>query len=179
MKMKGIAVIGLFVLSCSFAAAGQWTFGFGSVNGGLYCNYEFLDNNDLGGVAGVDGAAYEGGENLVSACGYSTNSDIAGFGPYTLPKGVTFSGYKVTVSKGVAYADDIYDTEALAYTGYQWAVASSLACSTKTVKKNKDWWIGLASVSGFVFGDNASTLSCYLPAKRKHNGLLITGQPAK
>jgi len=178
MKMKGIAVIGLLVLSCSFAVAGNWTFGFGSVYGGLYCNWEFLDNDNTQGVAGVEGAAYEGGD-VLTTCGYPLNSTIAGFGPYTLPKGVTFYGYKVTVSKGVAYADDIYDTEALAYTGYQWAVASSLACSTKTAKKNKDWWIGLASVENFVFGDNAGPVSCTIPAKGKHNGLLTTGQAAK
>ena len=159
--------------------AGNWTFGFGSVNGGLYCNYEFLDNNNTAGVAGVDGAAYEGGDNLVIACGYSSNTTIAGFGPYTLPKGVTFAGYKVVVSKGVAYADSLYDTEAGAYTGYQWAVASSLACSTKPAKKNKDWWIGLASAENFVFGDNAGPVSCTIPAKGKHNGLLTTGQAAK
>jgi len=176
---KSLMVVGLMVLACGFAAAGNWTFGFNSAYGGLYCNYEILDNNDVYGVAGLNGEIIEGTDNLINGCGYSYNAVVDGFLPFSLSKGVTFYGYKVTVSKGAVYGDNIYDASSLAYTGYQWSVASALACSTKASKKNKDWWIGVAGFSGFVFGDNAGPTSCTIPAKGNHNHLLTTGMAAK
>ena len=167
------------VLGCSLAAAGNWTFGFNSAYGGLYCNYEILDNNNIYGVAGVGTAVIEGTDNLINGCGLSYNAVVSGFLPFTLSKGVTFYGYKVTVSKGAVYGDNIYDAEFLDYTGYQWSVATSLTCSTKASKKNKEWWIGVAGVSGFVFGDNAGPTSCALPAKGNHNHMLTTGKTVK
>jgi len=175
---KSLMVLGVLVLACGFAAAGNWTFGFNSVYGGIYCNYEQLDNNNVYGVAGVDSAVIEGFDNL-SVCGLSYNATVDGFMPYTLPKGVTFLGYKVVVSKGAVYGDSIYDAFSDAYTGEQWTVATGLACSTKPAKKNKDWWMGVASFSNFVFGDNAGPLSCSIPAAGKHNHLLTTGKSAK
>ena len=178
---KSLMVLGVLVLACGFAAAGNWTFGFNSVYGGEYCNYEVIDNNNIYGVAGIPagGPVYEGIDNLVSACGLPYNGTIGGFGPYTLPKGVTFLGYKVAVSKGVVYGDSAYDAEFGYYSGYQWTVATSLACSTKATKKNKDFWIGLGSFSNFVFADNAGPTGCTIPAAGKHNGLTTTGHAAK
>jgi len=180
MKIKAFAVIALLLLAGSFASAGNWSFGFDDVYGGLYCNYEQLNNNNTSGVTGipVNGPVYEGVDNL-SPCGLNFNGTISGFGPFTLPKGVTFFGYKVNVTKGVIYGDNVYDAFSGVYTGEQWTVATSLACSSKPLEKNKDWWIGVASFSNFVFGDNASLLTCTIPAKGKHNGPLITGQKAK
>jgi len=177
---KSLMVVGLLVLACGLASAGSWTFGFlSAAGGGPYCNYEQINNNNVDGVAGLsNGAVYEGFDNL-SACGLSYNATIDGYGPYTLPKGVTFAGYKVVVSKGAVYGDNIYDAFSEAYTGEQWTVATSLAASTKPPAKNKDWWIGVASFSNFVFGDNAGQLTTTLPAAGKHNGLLTTGHSAR
>jgi len=174
---KSFLVLGMVVLACSLASAGSWSFGFLSVDGGgPYCNFEQINNNNTDGVAGLaGGAVYEGFDNL-SACGVSYNATISGYGPYSLPKGVTFAGAKVTVTKGAVYGDNIYDAFSDAYTGEQWTVATALACSTKPPAKNKDWWIGVASFSDFVFGDNAGPLSCTLPSAGHHNGLLTTGQ---
>ena len=178
MKIKGIAIIGLLLLACSFAVAGQWSFGFCGVGGSLYCNFEQINNNNTYGVKGipVNGPIYEGLDNL-NACGLSVNATINGFGPFTLPKGVTFGGYKVYVKKGVIYADNIYDAFSDAYTGEQWTLLTPLTCKTK--KGQPTYWLGIASFSNFVFGDNSNSLSCTIPAKGKHNGLLITGQAAK
>jgi hypothetical protein len=181
MKIKGLAVITFLLLACSFAAAGNWTFGFTSVYGGLYCNYIVLDNNNVGGVAGIPagGPVYEG-DDILTACGLSYNATVGGFGPYTLPKGVTFYGYKVVVSKGVVYGDNIFDAENLSYTGAQWTVAQALTCSSKPPAKNKEWWIGVASISSFVFGDNAGPVECNIPrAGGKHLGMMTTGTAAR
>jgi len=177
MKMKGFAVIGLLVLGCSFAAAGSWTFNFG----GDFCDYLQINNNNTDGVAGipVNGPVYEG-FHILSVCGLSYNATVSGFGPYTLPKGVTFIGYKVVVSKGVVFGDNIYDAFSDAYTGEQWTLATALTCLTGPPKKNnKDWWIGVASFSNFVFGDNAGPLFCGPMVPGKHGKLLTTGQLAK
>ena len=40
MNIKSLTVIALCILGCSFASA--QTFGFASVGGGLYCNFEQL-----------------------------------------------------------------------------------------------------------------------------------------
>ena len=180
MKRRGLAVIAFLLLGCSLAVAGQWAYGFCGVGGSLYCNFEQIDNNNTGGVKGIaaNGPIYEGVDNL-SVCGLNYNATINGFGPFTLPKGVTFAGATVYVKKGVIYADNIYDAFSESYTGEQWTVATSLSCSKTCAPTKNSWWIGIASYSNFVFGDNAAALSCSLPAKGKHNGRLITGQATK
>ena len=177
---KSLMVVGLLVLACGLASAGSWSFGFLSVDGGgPYCNFEQINNNDTDGVPGLSGGAiYEGFDNL-SACGVSYNATIDGYGPYTLPKGVTFAGAAVHVTKGAVYGDNIYDAFSESYTGEQWTVATSLSCSKTCAPTKNSWWIGIASYSNFVFGDNAGPLSCTLPAAGKHNGLLTTGHSAR
>jgi hypothetical protein len=143
MKMKSLAVIALLVLGCSFASA--QTFGFESVGHGLYCNYEQLDN--------VYGSLWQGLDNL-SACFAPVNATIVGV-KSTLTAAGNPAGFH---TDGIQYADNIYDAFALGYTGAQWDVASALGCHS-----NRYGWIGFASVSGFIFGDNYGYLSCTIP----------------
>jgi hypothetical protein len=145
-KMKTLAVITLLVIGCSFASA--QTFGFESVGHGLYCNYEQLTN--------IGGSVYQGTDNL-SACGLPINGTLAGV-KNTLTAAGNPAGFQIN---GVQYADNIYDAESEAYTGAQWDVNSGLTCTSK--KYN---WIGFASVSGFIFGDNYGYLSCSIPGKK-------------
>ena len=73
-------------------------------------------------------------------------------------------GFAIT---GVTYADNIYDAEYLAYTGYQWDVTSALKCVKKNKKTGKYGpkygWAGFAAYSGIVFGGNYGYLTCDLP----------------
>lgn len=146
MKMKSLVVVTLLVIGCSFASA--QTFGFESVGHGLYCNYEQLTN--------VFGAVYQGVDNL-SACGAPFNATVAGNKADLTAVGNPV-GFNIV---GVAYADNIYDADAEGYTGAQWEVVSGLSCPAK-----RYGWIGFASVSGFVFGDNYGYLSCSIPGKK-------------
>ena len=146
-----LAVVSL-VLLCSFASA--QTFGFASVGGGLYCNFEQLTNNGSGIWSGVD--------NL-SACGASVNSTISGFNVGVPNIGLPTGG------QGVAYGDSIYAV----FSGdpfAQWTVFTRLACN------NKDryghylghlGWFGLASFSGFFAGGNTGYLSCSIPGPKE------------
>ena len=118
MNGKSFVVITLFVVACSFASA--QTFGFASVGGGQYCNYEQL-------IPG-GGNTYGGIDNL-SACGLSIDSVIAGFG--TKLDATDSNGYTVS-GAGVTYGDSIYsvvdgDNQS------EWAVWTSL-----TTSKQKD-----------------------------------------
>jgi len=155
LKLKSLAVITLFVLGCSFASA--QTFGFASTNSGLYCNYEQINNTS---VLGTD--VWQGFDNL-SPCGITHNATIAGFGG-NLP---TAAGLPV-VGRGVIYGDNLYDAFSSIYTGEQWTVFTLLKCNklnTHTGKFIGNFsWIGIASVSNFVFGDNFGFLSCTHPA---------------
>ena len=157
MKTSGLVVITLLALSCSFASA--QTFGFESIGGGLYCNYEVLQQLTPYGVWQ--------GEDVLSACGAPgtpgppANGTIVG-----LSSNLNLSKSNVNlvgVIKGVTYADNIYDAFALGYTGAQWDVVTALACASG--KHPKYGWIGFASVSGFVFGENYGYLSCTIPGK--------------
>src|SRR5271167_4182721 len=134
MKMKSLAVITLLVFGCSFA--GAQTFGFESVGHGLYCNYEILQN--------VAGNVWQG-LDVLTTCGAPLNATIAGV-KATLTAAGNPAGFHVD---GIQYADNIYDAFSLGYTGAQWSVSSALRC-----RNNAYGWIGFASVSGFIFGDN-------------------------
>ena len=144
MRTKSLAVITLLVFGCSFASA--QTFGFESVGHGLYCNYEILEQ-----LAPFN--VYQG-LDVLSTCGAELNATIAGQ-TANLSGAGNPAGFKV---KGVAYADNIYDAFDLGYTGAQWEVVSGLTCPN-----NRYGWIGFASVSGFIFGDNYGYLSCAIP----------------
>ena len=161
MKLKSLAVITLFVLGCSFVEA--QTFGFESVGGSLFCDYEQLKN--------FGGAVWEGFDNL-SACGASQNATLV-----CVKGGVTKAdnplGFGVT---GVVCADNIYDAFSGVYTGSQWLRISALKCSTK-----KYGWVGFAGYSGVVFGDNYGYLSCIIPGRNGavSNGRLSSGGRSK
>lgn len=150
MKMKSLVVITLFVLGCSFAPA--QTFGFASVGGGLYCNFEQLSNAGAGAWGGVD--------NL-SACGSSVNSTISGFNA-TIP-----NLGQPTGGKGVVYGDSIY----AAYSGNpfaQWTVFTKLKCNSQNrfgQYLGSYGWNGVAAFSGFFAGGNHGFLSCSVPGK--------------
>lgn len=148
MKMKSIFVIALFVVGCNFAMA--QTFGFASVGGGLYCNYEQLSNAGAGAWGGVD--------NL-SACGVGVNSTISGLNAYVPAVGQPAGGW------GVVYGDSIY----AAYSGNpfaQWTVFTKLKCNTQNKfgqYMGAYGWNGVAAFSGFFVGGNHGFLSCSIP----------------
>lgn len=149
MKTSGLLVLTLLALTCTFASA--QTFGFESVGGGLYCNYEVLQQLLPYGIWQ--------GEDVLSTCGLPLNGTIAG-----VSANLTASGNPAGFGlKGVTYADNIYDAESEGYTGAQWDVTTNLVCASG--KHPKYGWIGFAGVSGFVFGDNYGYLSCSIPGK--------------
>lgn len=148
MKTKGLVVIALLVLGCSFASA--QTFGFESVGGGLYCNYEVLQQLS-------PTAVWQGTDNLTTACGGEVNGTLVGI---SAPLEARNNPVGFSLNPGVNYADNIYDAEALGYTGAQWDVSTALKCTS-----HHYGWIGFASVSGFIFGDNYGYLSCTIPGK--------------
>ncbi|MGB9071667.1 MAG: hypothetical protein WCC22_03275 [Terriglobales bacterium] len=160
MKLKMLAVFTLVVFGCAFASA--QTFGFASVGGGLYCNFEQLSNAGAGAWGGVD--------NL-SACGSSVNATISGFNATVPAVGQPTGG------AGVVYGDSIY----AAYNGdafAQWTVFTKLKCN----KQNRFGqytgaygWNGLAAFSGFFAGGNHGFLSCSIPGK---NGAVPTKGPS-
>ena len=154
MKLKSLLVITLLVIGCSFASA--QTFGFASVGGGLYCNYIQLSN-----VFGAPYTLWQGVDNT-SACGHAYNATVVG-----IKGGMSAAGNPAGFSVvGVTYADNLYDAYSYGLTGAQWDVTQKLKCNAKHYG-----WIGFASVSGFVFGDNYGFLSCSIPGK---NGAVAT-----
>jgi len=156
LKLKSLLVITLFVvLGCGFASA--QTFGFASTGSGLYCDYEVLN---FASALGPD--VIQGDENLTSGCGSAMNATIAGFkGSIPASAGLPVSG------AGAIYGSNIYDAFAEGYTGAQWTVFTALKCNKfnpKTAKfTGKYSWIGIASVSDYVFGDNYGYLYCGVP----------------
>ncbi len=162
MKLKGLSVMILLLLGCSFALA--QTFGFESVGGGLYCNYEQLSHADK---FGAD--VWTGVDNLSMCTG---RGGVTGNAPQVgVSGGVTKAqnplGFRV---KGVVLADDIYDAFSNVYTGAQYLVVSSLECSS-----NKYGWIGLTTMSGLVFSNNYGYLSCQIPGR---DGAVATSGPS-
>jgi hypothetical protein len=153
LKLKSLLVITLFVVACSFASA--QTFGFASIGGGLYCNFEQLSFGFNGEWGGVD--------NL-SACGSSINSTISGFNASLANLG------ELTGGPGVIYGDSIY----AAYNGdpfAQWTVFTKLKCNTQNrfgSYKGGYSWVGVAAFSGFFAGDNRGYLSCSTPGSAGH-----------
>jgi hypothetical protein len=160
-----LAVVAVLVLG-SFASA--QSFGFLSADGGQYCNYEQLS------VASAFGNAFWQGSDNLSACGaYVANGTLAGVTAH-VSKANNGLGFSVN---GVAYADNLYDVTGGrygAFTGEQWFAMSDLTTSTR-----KYGWVGFASVSGTIFGDNYGYLTTTLPSAGTHNGKLTTGQVAK
>jgi hypothetical protein len=133
---KSLLILTLVVLGCSFASA--QSFGFLSAGKSIeYCNYEIL-------VQLTPYAIWEG-DDILTPCGVSYNATIAG-ATTSLSKVNNPLGFAL---KGVGYADNIYDAFSEFYTGAQWYVISNLKCSEK-----KLGWLGLASVSSVIFGDN-------------------------
>ena len=147
MKTKSLLVIALLAFGCSLAPA--QTFGFESVGGGLYCNYEVLQQ--------LTPTAVWQGLDVLTACGLPVNATIVGI-TASLEKRNNPAGF--SLNPGVNYADNIYDAEFLGYSGAQWDVSTGLKCTNKHYG-----WIGFASVSGFIFGDNYGYLSCTIPGK--------------
>ena len=151
MKVKFMLL--LAVLALSTLAAAQ-TFGFASVGGGLYCNYEQLTNNGSG--------IWSGSDNL-SVCGSTVNATISGFNVGVPAIGLPTGG------QGVAYGDSIY----AAFSGdpfAQWTVFTRLACNTKDRYGHylgHLGWFGLASFSGFFAGGNTGYLSCSIPGPKE------------
>ena len=166
MKLKNLAEITLLALACSFASA--QSFGFGSaVYGYLYCNFEQLTNNyEVTGAWGVT-------DNL-SACGIGYNGTGGGFNADAKNFGLPVYG------QGVIYGDNIYDAESQYYTGYQWTVFTDLKCARINKRtgypEGRYGWIGIASYSEFVFGDNYGWLMCALPSA--HDGSKARGTSA-
>ncbi|MBZ5666120.1 MAG: hypothetical protein LAO30_16095 [Acidobacteriia bacterium] len=158
MKLKSLLVITLLVIGCSFASA--QTFGFGTAGGSyLYCNYVQLSN-----TFGAPFAVWQGVDNLSACPGFlGINATVVG-----IKGGMTATTNPLGVAiAGVTYGDNLYDAYAYGFTGAQWDVTQKLACN-----KYKNGhavgsyrWIGFASVSGFVFGDNFGFLSCTIPGK--------------
>ena len=148
--MKSFTVIALLILCCSFAPA--QTFGFASVGGGLYCNFEQLYASGTGAYGGFDN---------VSACGGAANAVISGFNAVLPNMGQPTGG------TGVIYGDSIY--AALSGDPFaQWTVFSRLKCN----KQNRFGqytgnygWVGVAAFSGFFAGGNQGFLSCSVPGK--------------
>jgi hypothetical protein len=147
MKATILAVVAL--ISFGSALARAQSFGFASVSGGLYCDYEQLV--DLG------NGVWGGFENL-SACGFSVNATISGFSAAVPKDGPEVHG------AGIVYGDSIY---AVASPGnFQYTVFTKVKCS----KPNKSGqytgalgWEGIAAFSGFTVGTNFGYLSCLLP----------------
>jgi hypothetical protein len=166
LKLKSLLVITLFVVACSFASA--QSFGFGSATYGYeYCNYEQLFyNTDLTGAYGVT-------DNL-SACDIGYNGTGGAFVASAKATGLPVSG------SGIIYGDNIYDAESQYYSGYQWTVFSALKCAKINKRtgypSGKYGWIGIASVSDYVFGDNYGWLLCTLPSA--HDGSKARGTSA-
>lgn len=160
MKLKMLAVFTLVVFGCAFASA--QTFGFASVGGGLYCNYEQLSN--------AGGGAWGGLDNL-SACGVGVNATISGFNASLPAMGQPAGG------AGVVYGDSIY----AAYNGdpfAQWTVFTRLQCNTQNrfgQYTGRYGWAGVAAFSGFFAGGNHGFLSCSIPGK---NGVAPTKGPS-
>ncbi|MGA9353570.1 MAG: hypothetical protein WBV46_07755 [Terriglobales bacterium] len=172
MKLRLIAV--LAVLALGTVASAQ-TFGFASVGGGEYCNYEQLVNNGDDVWSGVD--------NNIDVCyaglGLSYNGAIAGFTAALPNAGLPVHG------AGVDYGDSTYEAqeadidEYYADLGYgnlgyfstdEWTVHTALKCNKQNPNtgayKGAYSWIGVAGSSfGFYFGDNYGFLSCSIPAK--------------
>jgi hypothetical protein len=166
MKWKSLFVISLVVLGSSFA----WTqtFGFESSDHVLYCNYEQLYHPKP--RYGPD--VWQGVDNL-SPCYNPLNGAIVGVGG-GLTKTQNPAGFAV---KGVAYADNVYDAfSPYPPTGYQWFVVTNLKCSS-----HRYGWIGLASGTGIIFGDNYGYLSCKIPGRNGAvaSNRLTTGAYAK
>jgi hypothetical protein len=157
LKLKSLLVITLFVVACSFASA--QTFGFASVDSGLYCNYEQLS---------AGGSGYWGGSDNLSACGVSVNSTISGFNASLSNDGEPGHG------AGVIYGDSIY--AALSGDPYaQWTVWTAL----KANKQNKEGfytgkysWVGVAAFSGEYVGGNYGYLSASIPSKSNGDAAL-------
>ena len=155
MKLKSLAVIALLVLGCSFASAQSYTFGFASTGGGLFCNYEQLNN-----TSGFGTDVWQGVDNL-SACGAEVNATIEGFST-VLPGS---AGLPVAGS-GVAYADNVYDAFSLGYTGAQMVVFTELKCNKPKGGGYEGLyrWLNISSASGLALGDDYGYLSCAPPA---------------
>ncbi len=152
MRIKSVLVIALLGLGCSFISA--QTFGFASVGGSFYCDYEVLQQL-------VPYDVWQGSD-VLSACNLPVNGTIVGVSA-KLSAAENPARFSV---KGVAYADNIYDAVSESYTGIQILRITDLKCSTK-----KYGWVLFASISGEIFGDNYGYLSCNIPDK---NGVVAT-----
>jgi hypothetical protein len=149
-KLKSLAVITLLVLGCASAFANSYTFGFLSYTGGLqYCNYEQLQTID--GIYLVQGL-----DVLTVGCGYPVDATADGAkGSAPAAAGLPVSG------GGYWYADNLYDAACLCWSGAQWNVFTKTKASSK-----KFGWIGFASYSYFIFGDNYGFLTKTIPGKK-------------
>ena len=96
MKTKILLVIALLAFGCSLAPA--QTFGFESVGGGLYCNYEVLQQ--------LTPTAVWQGLDVLTACGLPVNATIVGI-TASLEKRNNPAGF--SLNPGVNYAANIYD----------------------------------------------------------------------
>ncbi len=160
-----LAVLTLVVFGCAFSSA--QTFGFGTAGGDyLYCNYE----SGLTNTFGAPYAIWQATDNL-SACGLGGNATMVGV-TAKLAKTANPGGFAL---KGVSMADNLYDAYSSyafgysVFTGEQWDVTQNVKCTNLGSKKVTEGWIGFASVSGFVFGDNYGVLACSIPSKGKAN----------
>ena len=154
--MKKLMLL-LAVLALGTFASAQ-TFGFASLGGGLYCNYEQLVN--------YGGGAWAGYDNL-SACGASVNATIMGIQSTVPNVGLPTGG------PGIVYGDSIYAV----YNGdpfAQWTVFTKTKCNKQDRFGHylgSLGWVGLAGFSGFYAGSNEGYLSCAIPG---HKGVTPT-----
>jgi len=147
--VKKLALV-LVVLALGALASAQ-TFGFASIGGGFYCNYEQLINEGAGLWGGID--------NNINFCGFS-NSYLSGL------QGSLANLNGVTSGPGVILGDTVYPL--FGYYNGQWAYFTALKCNKQNKfgqYKGKPGWLGQATNYGFEYFVNYGYLSCSLPGK--------------
>jgi hypothetical protein len=159
---KTMLVIAVLIVFGSVLALAQ-SFGYASVGGDLYCNYEQLSYYGGGLWTGVD--------NL-SVCGVSVNAAISGFS-VRIPQSEGTPVY----GAGVIYGDSLYATLYGSQTSAQWTVYTKTKCS----KQDRDGqfvggptWMGVAGFSGFLGASGSGFLTCAIPGR---NGVVARRGP--
>lgn len=168
MKFKSVAIIVLAILGCSFAGAQTqqtYTFGFLSIEGEQYCNYELLQQFS-------SNSAIWQGLDVLDACNVWPIVEATLVGATAKVSGPS-NPVRIPIN-GVFYADNIYDAANYGYTGIQWFVLTDLKPST-----SKYGWVGFASYDGIIYGAEYGYLTTTLPDANTSKHILSTGQKAK
>lgn len=167
MNFKILAVIIFSTLGCICASAQTqtYTFGFLSIDGEQYCNYEILQQYS------INSAIWQG-LDVLDACGVFPPVEATIVGTTARVSGPS-SPVRIPIN-GVAYADNLYDASNYGYTGIQWFVLTDLKPSS-----SKYGWVGLASYEGIIYGAEYGYLTATLPNVKTSKHILSTGQKAK